>query len=75
MHLNSTINATHFQLIIGMCHLAVWKSANEAKVRVLISISSNALNERDLLLQLPQIKALSHTNWLLAVRVWWWEAR
>ena len=37
------------------------KSANEAKVRVLISIQANTLSERELQLQSPQIKSLIGT--------------
>lgn len=40
-------------------------SANEAKVRVLISIESNALRERELQFQLPQIKFLTRTYCLV----------
>lgn len=38
------------------------ESANEAKVKALIFIQSNALSEREVQLQSPQIKSLMHTT-------------
>lgn len=51
------------------------ESANEAKVRVLISIQANTLSEIELQLQAPQIKSLTCTNFLTDICAGLWEVR